>query len=1593
MKIYSLRYRWLAFILCLTLCLGNSSMLVLAVEENTFQTDDGYSIMSLEEAAAVSGNDEEADNQDASEEQTGSENTDSDQNQNAADLENDTSTETEDGQDKADTDKPQDAAGGGDSTDAVSDNDLDSVSDNTLESVSENDLDEERTALVKAAQEAFAKLAEEKMLMALLYHADTYEVRSKADSDSAVAATIEVGTTLYLRSVEITDDDVWYQVQFWLNGAEQTGYIQSYYLAYSDEDWIAWEKQYLTPLWQAENKFSRSAYGMTAYATMENAVDYSDIDAFPAAYQSALRTLKASHSNWTFVPMNTGLDFNTAVANEIGVKSLIQKTTTSTANGWVGAACPTESGWYYATEDAVAYYMNPCNFLTETYIFQFEQLTFNSSYHTVAAVQSFLNSTFMKGTLPDDSAGRSYAQAFYEIGKSRQLSPIHLASRVYQEQGAGTSGLISGTYPGYEGYYNFFNVNVSGSSDAEKIVKGLTYAKEKGWNTRYKSLDGGAATIGTNYILKGQDTIYLEKFNVNKDSPYGLYNHQYMQNIQAPASEASSTKKMYTNAGTLNSAFVFKIPVYNNMPGLKLDKESVTLNKGETSVLNASVNGTPLDASDVTWVSADESVAAVSVESGAATVTGISVGQTTITASYEGHEVICKITVKSPLQSISLQYDGETVTTEYPVVLRRADTVVTDAEELSGFSQTEIKENVSAATLQVLFDPEDTTDDRTIIWTTSNSKIATVQADPADSTKAVVTAKAVGEVTITAKASKAGNKTAKCKVRVTAPIYSLEVKNLNAKENDTDEQTTLYAGQSVNLTAEYYPKDTTSGTQVTWSSSDDKVVTVNNGKVTAVSAGTAEITARIQGCEGGEKVYSATHTIVVKECTVTFMRKDGTLLKSLIVAYGKTIAEEEFPKAEETDGGLFIGWYTGRNGSGSLFDETTAVYREQVTVYPYYEEQGKGFYVIPVGDQTYTGSVIKPVIRVYDSVQYEDGNSELIPLVLNQDYTVSYKNNKNVNAEGSKTVPTITVKGKGNYSGTQYVYFNIVPKALTDTDITVADITAAYTGKTIKSAPQVLRDGKKLKAKTDYTVSYPQTGTGAYQKAGTYPVVITGKGGYTGTVTIYEKITQDVLMSKVSITKIPNQTYSNEQVDKEAGLGIMPELTVKYKNSVLTESTDGGVSGDYTVTYQNNMAVGTATATITAVEGSGFAGSKSIAYKIVGISLAKAKVTGIDPKDYTGNEEDVKQTGYVLTLNNRELVENVDYTVSYSNLSKAGTAKITFQGINEYTGKITKSYKINAYNISLNEDGNNACISMAYYLQGEDKSQAKPIDSLEKITAPYVKGGSKPVVVLYFNGIELTPGKDYTIKYANNNAVTADDTAEKKLPKITITGKGNFKGNFSGTWRITDGQMSDDNGKLTVTVSDVVFKNKKGAYKASVTIKDVSGSKLAAGKDYEKNLIYTYEEETLVSGTDDSVIVRNPGDVVQADDIVPAGTTIRVTAVGKGAYAGGNADGASISQTYRIVAADISKATVKVTAKSYLNGREVTLQPQDLTVTFKGVSEPLVEGVDYVIDVNTYTNNTKKGKATVTIRGIGNYGREKKITYTIGTKQILWWKG
>ena len=295
---------------------------------------------------------------------------------------------------------------------------------------------------------------------------------------------------------------------------------------------------------------------------------YEDIEQFPESYRQALYAVKEKHPNWTFQIMNTGLDWSTVVYNEMNpaTRSLVPS---YFASEFVGDYYG--DGWSCATEAAVNYYLDPRNWLTEDYIFQFELLSYNANTQGIATVQKVISNSFMSGYIQSDQytnyedIGLTYAQAFSDIGCSIGVSPVHLASRVYQEQGtSGTSELISGTYPGYEGYYNYYNIQASGSNREQIVTNGLNEAKSEGWNTRYAALIGGAQKVANRYILRGQDTLYLQKFDV--DGNYdGRYWHQYMQNLAAPSNEGRNVKKAYEKAGMLDEAFVFKIPVYNNM--------------------------------------------------------------------------------------------------------------------------------------------------------------------------------------------------------------------------------------------------------------------------------------------------------------------------------------------------------------------------------------------------------------------------------------------------------------------------------------------------------------------------------------------------------------------------------------------------------------------------------------------------------------------------------------------------------------------------------------------------------------------------------------------------------------------------------------------------------------------------------------------------------------------------------------------------------------------------------------------------------------------------------------------------------------------
>lgn len=301
-------------------------------------------------------------------------------------------------------------------------------------------------------------------------------------------------------------------------------------------------------------------------------------------YATLIDSLKKAHPNWTFTILYTGLDWNQVLKNETTATHGRNLVSGSKTGEWVCSKCGSDKydngSWKCASEATVAYYMDPRNSLFEDYVFQFENLQWIDGLYTIDGINKILaDCKYMQGskityTKTDGKTGtinKSYAQVIYDAAKANNISPYHLASRIRQEQGPGNnaSSTATGKYSGYVGYYNFFNIGATGSGNSTIIKNALAYAKKKGWTDPQKSINGGAAFLAGSYINKGQNTAYLQKFDV--DSSDGeLYWHQYQQNVSAAKSESSTVLKTYKEIDSkLSWAFNFIIPVYKNMPATK----------------------------------------------------------------------------------------------------------------------------------------------------------------------------------------------------------------------------------------------------------------------------------------------------------------------------------------------------------------------------------------------------------------------------------------------------------------------------------------------------------------------------------------------------------------------------------------------------------------------------------------------------------------------------------------------------------------------------------------------------------------------------------------------------------------------------------------------------------------------------------------------------------------------------------------------------------------------------------------------------------------------------------------------------------------
>lgn len=304
-------------------------------------------------------------------------------------------------------------------------------------------------------------------------------------------------------------------------------------------------------------------------------VSYID-ENFPSSYMPYINALKEKHPNWVFKAVHTGLDWNTVLSHE----SYEVNEGISLVEDIYGAEWKRDGQNYYqdgnyvtASKQAVAYVVDPRNFINENGIFQFEVLSYNGATQSVNAVQSVLAATPMGGQYKDKyksygtwhDLGTTYAELIHSISEDVGINPVHIASRIRQENSGNiiNGSLINGDY----GVYNFFNIGAYDANGQSAVTNGLNYARDQVWTSVSAALRGGIEYIYSKYIKWGQDTIYFERFDVNNPgTAQWLLGTGYMTNIFGPKGEALITYNAYNSYNMIDSPFEFHIPVYENMP-------------------------------------------------------------------------------------------------------------------------------------------------------------------------------------------------------------------------------------------------------------------------------------------------------------------------------------------------------------------------------------------------------------------------------------------------------------------------------------------------------------------------------------------------------------------------------------------------------------------------------------------------------------------------------------------------------------------------------------------------------------------------------------------------------------------------------------------------------------------------------------------------------------------------------------------------------------------------------------------------------------------------------------------------------------------
>ena len=421
---------------------------------------------------------------------------------------------------------------------------------------------------------------------------------------------------------------------------------------------------------------------------------------------------------------------------------------------------------------------------------------------------------------------------------------------------------------------------------------------------------------------------------------------------------------------------------------------------------------------------------------------------------------------------------------------------------------------------------------------------------------------------------------------------------------------------------------------------------------------------------------------------------------------------------------------------------------------------------------------------------------------------MSYSNNTDVT-----DAAVVEIEGKGTFEGQKSkVTFKITPQSLKGPATVTGIKEGSYLpGTEISGATVTLTKGKVALTDKDCTVKAENINDGYLES-----VTVTGKGNYTGTITV------GGLKVASNGTSLNNATVTG---DIPAGLSEYTPATIGEYVKVAIDGSEVAPKNGNVVNYEikitsdvsdvSKVKPGTTISVKVLPKNENLAGSKEATLKVVArdINDFKDKVSAISDSVYNGKEQKPAVTVTGLTA-------DTDYTVAYANNKDAGTATVTITGKGNYTNSIEKTFKINKKAIS-----NTDFVTKIPSVADRQFAVGAPKDLSDKFK-----------VSLKNADLGLT-ASDYTIKLDPNQEVKAEDKALEKEIKYTLTINKDSK-NFT-TSEAAGLPLSYKLEKKTVTTADVTVENNELAFGQEVSVAKlgkvsvkVDGTELRATDDY-----------------------------------------------------------------------------------------------------------------------------------------------------------------